>query len=661
MRKGLVCLIPLVATSLLFSSCADLKRAKLYYLTGKPEKAREELEPLVKRNFPEAYYLMGRLIAEEKLPGFKREDAVYYYKKAYELGYRKAAKSLGFLYRSLGDYEKALVWLRRASEGGDLQSRIAFLKLKLFFGRIEEREIEELLKLSESSPKVLNDVGSYYLKLGKIDLAEKYLKKAYSQGVVGTGLRLAKIYLRTGREEEAEKLLREVYRKTGEKEAALLIGKVYERRARRLKLDFCPVERASSAKDYFLLRLGVKRDRELLYRRAQEWYERALPDPEAEYRYKRVEWALKGERCENVDTMRIFAEKGVKAALSDLKRCEEPQKRSDAKEFLEKGDLERACILGSSSAEINLALEKERENPELAGAVFYYYAKEKEIPKAMLALSELYFKYGEEEKGVEWLKKAADKGYVPAARKLAYYLLERGNEKEAVKYLLFLEEKGYCSASLKLGAVYEGDYGDEVIDFEKALHHYKVAISGNCTEAYYRTAKLLFTIGRPEEAFGFAKRYLLLSNNEEDRVKALVLLAKVELLSGKLKESAKYMEMAIEGGYVPGYRELKVLLPYLKRELLLKDGVRGRVYLLLSKEFVQTDFKLGLCLAYKATLDGAPQAASFLFRLGVKVDSEEKALFLKEVNSNPKACDEIIEKEKSVILQKISSYGSHVK
>ncbi|TCK06339.1 tetratricopeptide repeat protein [Phorcysia thermohydrogeniphila] len=657
-KKFLLLTVSLAVGSILLASCASLERAKLYYSAGKTEEARKELEPLVKRGFPEAYYLMGKLIAEGKLPNSKREDAAYYYEKAYELGYLKAGKALGYLYKSLGDHERALKWLKRASENGDLPAKVALLKLKLTLGRIEEGEIRELLELTKDNPKVLVDVGSHYLKLGKDDLAEKYFKEAYSRGVTLAGLRLAKVYLRTGRESEAEGLLREVYRKTGEKEAALLLGKIYEKRARELKFTFCPLEKAGTAKDYFLLRLGLKRDRELLFRRAQEWYERAFPSLEAEYRYKRIEWTLKGERCKDLEIIHLFAEKGVKAALLDLRRCEESPKRSKAKELLEEGNLEEACTLGSSSAEIELALEKERENPELAGAVFYYYAKEKRVPKAMFALSELYFKYGNEEEGLKWLKEAARQKYVPAVRRLALYLLEHGNEREAVKHFRFLEEKGYCSASLRLGAIYEGDYGNELVDFDKALHHYKVALSRNCTEAYYRAAKLLFTIGRPEEAFRLARKYLLLSSEEKNRVKAFVLLSKVELLAGRLKESAKYMEMAIEGGYVPGYRELRVLLPYLRKELLLRNRVIGRVYFLLAKEFVQTDFELGFCLAYKATLAGAPQAASFLFRLGAKVDSEEKALFLRKVDSSPETCGKVIEKKKMAILQKITTYDS---
>jgi TPR repeat protein len=639
--------VVLLATLAILSvSCADLKRAEIYYKTGKYEEAGKELKPLANRKFPKAYYLLGKLIAEGKLSGVKKEEAISYLEKAYESGIWKSARLLGMLYKSLGKYEEAIRWLQRGAEKGDLPSRIALLKLKLQLLKVSPEEIAELERLTGRDPQVLSSIGNYYLKMGKYDLAEKYFSEAYSKGVLRAGLQLAKVYLKESLEEKAEELLKEVYYKSGSQKAAFILGKIYERRAKNLKPGVCLLKVSKTPQDYFLKRLSLDKERETYFLKAKIWYRKALPLLDAEYRLKRIEWIREGALCEREGEISYYAAKDVETAVSDLKKCRAPKKTVRT----EPEDIEKSCALGKASAEIKLALKEKDKNPDLAGAVLYYYAKERRIPRAMVALAELYLDNGYPEKAFKWLKEAVDLDYLPAIRKLASYLLEEGNESEAVKYLLLLEKKGFCSASLRLGSIYEGDYGN-LVDFERALHHYRLAAEKGCLKAYYKLAKLSFLMGDLDRALSFAEKFLKESGDSKE---GNALVYRIYLAEGNFKKAAVYFEKAVRSGYVPPYNDLKTLLPYISPEILTLQQVRDRLNVILAEKFSEKDFKLAFCLAYEATFKKVPRAALLLYRFGALADTEEKALFIEEVKKKPETCRLVLARGRKKILSLLS-------
>jgi len=640
--RGLVFFVVLV---FLFASCADLKRAEIYYRAGKYEEAAEELKPLADKGFPKAYYLLGKLIVEGKIPGVKREEAIPYLEKAYESGIWKSARLLGVLYRSMGNNEEALRWLQKGAEEGDPLSRRALLKLKLSLLKISQEEIKELERITGKDPLILYAIGNYYFRKGEYGLAEKYFSEAYRKGVFKAGFQLAKVYLRESLEGKAEKLLRELYLESGDKTVALTLGKIYEKKAKGLKPEVCFLKVAKTPRDYFLKKLSFDKERESYFLKAKMWYRRALPLLEAEYRLKRIDWIKEGSLCKREEEISYYAGKGVKLAVSDLKRCRRPKKKLK----LNLQDLERSCASGKASAEIKLALKEKDRNPDLAGAVLYYYAKERKSPKAMVLLAELYMESGYPEKAFKWLKKVASLGYLPAVKKLADYLLESGNETEAVKYLLLLEEKGVCSASLRLGSIYEGNYGN-LVDFEKAFYHYRLATKRGCFKAYYRLAKLSLLTGDLEGALNFADKFL---KEGGDPKKGNAFIYKVYLKLGNLKKAAIYFEKAVKNGYVPPYSDLRTLLPYVNPEVLTLRWIRDRLNVILSEMLSNEDFKLAFCLAYEATFKKVPRAALLLYRFGALADTEERALFVREVEKRPEICRSLLEEERKEIATKV--------
>ncbi len=675
-------------------SCADLQQAKLYYSSAKYDKAAGELKPLIRKDFPEAYYLMGRMILEGDLKRYTEEDGVKLLKKAYELGYYKAAKELGFFYVRKNNIKKALIWLERAARYGDITARDQLLRIKLSISRLKPSVLKKLLAEARHSPTIYGVIGDYYSSLGDTQKAVEFYGMAYRNGVVDSGLKLARIYVSEGRYKRAISLLEDAYKKYKEKRAALMIGKIYEKIGRDLHLPYCPVTHFKEAEPFFEAKLELRKRREVYYRKALVWYRRAFPLDEAKYRYLRIDWIMKNNPCGNYFKILEFVKKGVRVALSDIKRlyyggrCRLPYgskvsqeqnklglgrkllstatgtAKSPAARYFEEGVqllsynraraieyLEKACMFGSVASEIRLALINKDKNPKLAAAVLYYYASELHIPRAMLALAKLYFSAGKNKKALYWLNRAAKEyKYTPARRYLAIYLLAHNRQKEAIEYLLQLEKEKYCFASILLGAVYEGYYGTFKVNLKKAFFHYRVALTNECPEAYFRLARLYLFTGRLKRALELAKRYAVLRSNQ---IKAFVLLFRIEEALNNMKAASYYMRIAIGKGYLPSPGELERLFPYLSEDILLSGKIRWITYEVVGKKMADYNFDASFCMAYEAAMRSVPKAASTVFVLGTTAKTYQQGIFVRRVGEDATLCQRYLSTHGALIRKMI--------
>jgi len=686
-------LLTVILALLLSFSCADIKLAKEYYARGDYEKAVDQLKPLAERGFPEANYLLGKIIAEGKLKGVPPERAIPYLEEAYRKGVKKALLLIAKVYLKEGKIEEAVKYLKLAAKEGVPGAKELLVKTLLQHGRVNERVIKEALELAQKDPFLYKLVAEYYLKKGEKEKAKELLLKAYRSGVKDAGLLLASLLIKEGKLNEAEELLKELYRKYGDKEAALKLGKIYEMKAKKVRLKVCPLEVAKTPKEYFKLKLELQAKRKEFYLTAMEWYKRALPLLEAQYRLQRLQWILEGNPCGDYRVIKEFAEKGLEVAISDLQRLYGSGRCPVPETFVQKGEvpaslkeaygrqveatkenpgeilfrramqliknnpkkalelLKEACRYGNAKAEIELALLMADEKPELAGAVLYYYAKEKRMPRAMVALAKLYKKYGYEDRFLYWIKKAAELRYTPAMRTLALYLLKHDRVEEAMELLKKWEDENYCFASILLGAIYEGDYGYLPIDFKKAEYHYRLAARRGCVEAHYRLARLYLFLHQPERALKHAQKYHELMPQE---IKSFVMLARVYIALKEPQKAAKFMEKAIEMGYLPGYGEISKLLGYLPVKVLLSGDLKYRAYTLIAQTLGTDDFPLSFCLAYEAGLHKAPRAAMVLFNIATLAETREQGLLVIRAARDPSVCKRIIEKKRKKIVKFLS-------
>ncbi len=683
--KGVLKFLVFLISVLLISSCADLRQAKIYYSKAEYCKAKKELKPLVSKDFPEAYYLMGMMITEGDLKGYKRQYGVELLKKAYRLGYWRAARELGFFFLNKNDKRRALVWFEKASQYGDAASERMALRIELSFENLTPEKLKMLTKKAKSDPYILDVIGDCYALKGRKSLAFVFYKKAYERGVVKSGIKLAKLYINDNQTSKATALLKDIYSKYGDNRAALLIGRIYEKKGRNIRLPYCPVTKFGNMKDFFRAKLMLRKLRNIDYLKASMWYKLAFPDIEAQYRYLRIKWIMSNNPCGDYFTILRFVKQGVKTALSDIKklyyggRCKLPYGSRSSNErnslgigaqllstatqkalnpasaYFEKGMqllsynkkrgieyLKKACSYGSVSSEIELALLNEKENPEMSAAVLYYYATKLNIPRAVFALAKFYFGFGQDKEAMKWLVRAAkDMNYTPAKRYLAIYMLNHNEQKEALEYLSELEKEKYCFASILLGSVYEGYYGSVNINIDKAFYHYKIALTNRCNEAYFRLGRLYFFMGKMRKSLRFAKRYVELMKTQ---IKGFVLLFNIEKSMGNMKTAVKYMKIAINKEYLPTPGEVEAILPYVDENFLLKGKIRWVTYEVLARKLYKDNFDVSFCMAYEAAIRSVPGAAFTLFRLGVSVDTRKKGYFVIKVGKKPSVCAGFLKK-----------------
>ncbi len=653
-KKGLLGII----LSFLLFSCADMNLAKRLYSEGKLKEAKEELKPLAERGFPQAYYLLGKIYTQEG----QYKKAEEYLRKAYKEGIKRAARDLGLLYYKLGKPEEAIKWLEIARESGDVAAERLKILISLKSGLIKESEVEKLKELALKDPEIAENLGDYFLRKNNFQKAAYFYRLAFSLGNNKAGVKLAKLLLREGKFSEALGILLPIYEKTQDQEVALLIGKTYEKWANSLKEKECYLLKSKSLKDYLKHKLLLMEKRRVLFRKALTWYQK-VKTPQGFYLAKRIEWKLNGNKCGELQIIASFAKKGVKEAISDLQNlyysgmCASYGSKlsTEANTYLQglKGKatettnqaqllyrralglininrkeaielLKRACQYGYTPAELELAFLKFKENPKLLGGIIYYYAKVKEVPRAMYLLALIYLSYGEKEKALYWLKRAANLRYIPAVREYVKILLKERKFEEAIEILKRYAKDKYCFAFILLGRIYEGKYpGFKEVSLREAIKFYKMGALNQCPEAYYRLAYLYYYLGKIKEAENYCLKYILV---RKEQAKGYILLTRIYLKLGEKEKAAKALERAVEIGYKPSPALLLPLIPYLRTETLLSKKVVPSLLVLAATKFPQLmNDKERVCFLKIGVEEEVPGSPIYLLKTASTLENDGKS------------------------------------
>ncbi len=632
------------------------KKLKLEYVNGNYSALERDASILAQKGFPQGYFYLGVVYYKKG----NRKKAEELFRKAAEEDPKFVRKVALFYYRER-DYRRALYWLKRALQMGNRDLAYQLLRTEFELGVLTPSEIEKFSRLLGNNPRFYLLAAKYFKTKKEYEKALHYYRLAYRLDPKA-GFGLAKVLLLMGKEEEALKVYRELLQK-GYREAALEIGKIYERRARRIK-ESCVIGNLTP-REYFMRKLKVSAEKRQLLKKALEYYKLAGDIPEARYRALRVEWLLKGESpCQHLDEVRRF--KNVPIALKDLKRCSvrlTGEKKVKEKENLrpeegtalyyylegvkyinyapEKAEklLQKACQLGYQKAEIKLAVLSIEKNPQLAGAIFYYYAQKGNLD-AMYHLALLYRMAGETGKYLYWLRKAADRGYTPAIRELVRYYISVGKVDEAVSLLEKFASRGYCFALVTLGRIYEGEaLNPEYIDVDRAIHYYEEAIKRKCPEAYFRLAYLYYFLGEYEKSRRLVEEYLKFSPEP----KAYVLLYRVCMKLNDLKCAARALKRAMLYGFRPPVYDMATLSRYINFKKLYRvvpKPVKARILYYYGVQ--DRNFYSKLCKIVISGEMGEELAPSAVVRSVTNDYSVKHRLFFKKVANNPGVCRKVV-------------------
>lgn len=654
----------LLLVLLLVIGCAPVlkvneKRLKLDFINGNYSALERNASILAQRGFPQGYFYLGVVYYKK---GF-REKAEELFRKAAEED-PKFVRKIALFYYKERDYKRAFYWLKRALQVGNRDLAYHLLKTEFELGILTPSEIEKFSRLLGNDPRFYSLVAKYFKARKEYEKAIRYYRIAYRLNPKA-GFGLAKVLLLAGKENEALKVYRELLKK-GYREAAFEIGKIYERKAKRIK-DFCVIGNFTP-REYFTRKLKVTAEKEKLLNKALKYYKLAGNIPEARYRALRAEWLLKGESpCQHLQEVRRF--KNLLIALKDLKICSTRltgKKKVKEKEILrseeetalhyyiegvkymnfapEKAEklLQKACQLGYEKAEIKLAVLNMEKNPQLAGAIFYYYANKGNLD-AMYYLALLYKMAGDNKKYLHWLLKAADKGYTPALRELVRYYINNGNEDKAIALLEKFAARGYCFALIMLGRLYEGEILNlKYVNIEKAIHYYQQAIKNRCPEAYFRLAYLYYFLGKYKESKRLVKEYLKFFREP----KAYVLLYKVCLKLNDLRCAAGALRKAMLYGFKPSIYNMEKLSRYINYRKLYKrvpKPVKARI--LYYYGINDGNFYSKLCKLVVSGELGEELAPFAIISTVVSDYDVEHRLFFREVADKPYLCREEIKRE----------------
>ena len=225
---------------------------------------------------------------------------------------------------------------------------------------------------------------------------------------------------------------------------------------------------------------------------------------------------------ENIETIKVLAQKGDADALNNLGICYEyglagfPQSDAEAVKWYMK-----AAEQGQSIAQVNLAYcyEKGRgvaQNYEKAFE-WYYKAAEQGDDEAQTAVG-IFLQHG---KGIkrnyveafEWFTKAAEQGNNRAHLHLGafYYdgLVVKRNYKIAVKFFKIAAEQGSVYAQFNLGLCYERGHG-VTKNYKKALEWYRKAAEQGDNDAEEATKRIEVLLSKEEsQKINFSTRQKL--------------------------------------------------------------------------------------------------------------------------------------------------------
>ncbi len=653
-RAGIVIFL---LTVLILSSCADLQRAKTYYSEGKLKSATDELQPLLKRNFPGAYYLMGKIHLDKN----SKHKALKSFLAAYKEGFKKAATDIGVVYFNLGNYNKALKWLKIAKNNGNLSAENIYYSIKLKINRVSEKEMKNLQKEAEKNAHIAYILGSFFKIKKNYTDSTKYYYMAYRQGMIKAGIQLARVYIVTEKYSKALHFLKTIYRNTGDPYVAFLIGKIYEKIGESIKYSFCLLSQVSTLEQYFKKRLSLLYRKKTYFKKAMEWF-RLGNSPRAQYLIWRMKWRIEDKPCRNFQVIIKFSKMGVKEAVSDLQnlyysgKCgryggkfgselknnmtqiknQAIQNMSKDKELYQKAMLlmninpkkaikylKDSCSFGNILAELQLASILFDKNPKLYGGIIYFYAKVKRMPRAMFLLGKIYLKFKNYDESIAWLKKAVQLNYIPAARELALILIRKNRIKNAIELLKKYAKDKYCFAYIMLGSIYEGREVYNFKNIKKALIYYKKATAENCIESYFRLARLYFINKNYTKAEEYIKPYLLMTKNQ---VKGYMLASKIYYMLGKIKKSVFYFRKAISQGYIPGITFVKKIFPFVGAKILIKKPMKPIVAFLIASKFPSfINLSEEICLLKYTVENRVKGSSELLLKLAISLNSKKDA------------------------------------
>ena len=515
-----------------------------------------------------------------------------------------------------------------------------------------------------------------------------YYLKAYRKGLVKAGLKYGNLLEKSFNTQEAENIYKEIYNKYHDITAAYRLGRIFEEKAKNLKLSYCPVTKAKTTREYYELKKEDLKVKKELFNRALFWYDKSKELLKSQYRIYKIKWYLEEKRCGEYDVIKKFLEENVAQAIKDYQtlyqygscsigkkttgsfitqekeinnlffgkdnetfkkgtlnyylktgKCYELNKLNKKKAF---ENYEKPCFFISPEAEISLAKLIEEKNYDLSSAVYYYYSR-KGDPKAMYLMASLLFKLGLNDKAVYWLKKSVEKRYFPALKDLVDYYFEKDDDKKVVTYLESVTDIYPCFVNIKLGEVYEGNY-NIIPDLNKAEMYYQRALNLNCQEAYYRLSWFYFY---NKGSYNIVKAKKLIQEYifiiKEDSPKAFRLLGRIYNKLGDKENAIKYLYKASRLGYNVTTDEVKLMLTkYKKIENIFPVDSGGKALVYLAEFTSSRDLKASLCFAYKAAKNNIDRGGLLFLKLGMKINTQDYINFLKHIKEDENFCDAYI-------------------
>jgi len=330
----------IILSLLFFPSCSTLiskeELSRCAWEASSPSLPQGELITLSKKGFVDAKVCLGKELLKESPSASRR-----FLLEAYESssGERKGyvAYLIGLTYLKEGKKVEARRWFFKANLNG--YPNREFFRLTSY---LSLKEIKELKEAAERAPKIYLYMGDYFLEGALPDAAFYYYQFAVRHGIREARLKSAVALFETGNWKLAYSILTTEYEK-GDKEAAKLLGELFERKAFSVGKGSCLLVERVPPEEFLLQRGRQIKERALLLKKSSEWFSKAGLKEEAE--------RVKG--------------------LSELYSFKRREELKEEWLKLSEEELERLCEEGKLWAEYLLALRL-KELPSSRAAAFLY-------------------------------------------------------------------------------------------------------------------------------------------------------------------------------------------------------------------------------------------------------------------------------------------------